>query len=237
MKKLPEGKLVVCNNGKGRYKWFRSDGKNKYYIKKEDRKLAEQLAHKKFLTLQLEELTKKKIASEFYLRHYPKEISKSSQLISKSSEYQNLLSQHFTPLNQELNDWMSATYEKNTGYPEKLQVETMTGEFVRSKSEAIIHTQLCMNKIPFRYECVLILDGKVYYPDFTIRHPRTGEIYYWEHLGMMDKYSYIKRNLEKLEAYFVNGIIPTINLILTYETESHPLSVSTVCREIERYFL
>jgi hypothetical protein len=37
------------------------------------------------------------------------------------------------------------------------------------------------------------------YPDFTIRHPVTGEVYYWEHFGMMDNENYAHNVYSKLQ--------------------------------------
>lgn len=64
-------------------------------------------------------------------------------------------------------------------HPENLKNKIGKNEFVRSKSEAIIGKVLRMNYIPFRYECPIILNGVTIYPDFTIRHPKTGETYYF----------------------------------------------------------
>lgn len=237
IKKLPEGKLILCTNGKNNVSWFRSDGHKKDYIKKEEIALAQKLAYKKFLTIQLEEIKHEMRAIKFYLKHHLQGIPKSNQLISNSQEFQKLLSVYFTPLDQKLNDWMHAPYEKNKSYPEQLIHRTCTGEYVRSKSEAFIYTCLCKNKIPFRYECELKLGAATYHPDFTIRHPKTGKTFYWENFGLMDKREYAKNTYSKLDNYHAYGIMPTINLITTYETKEYPLSLETVERIIEDYFL
>lgn len=95
---------------------------------------------------------------------------------------------------------------------------------------------LFSNKIPFRYECALILGTTAIYPDFTIRHPKTGETYYWEHFGLMDEPSYCKNSCSKLQLYTTHGIIPSIHLITTYETHDNPLDMKTVERIIAEYF-
>ena len=64
--KLPEGKLILCFDGKKNYKWFRSDGHTKSYIRRRDRKLAEQLAYKQYLTHQHEALCHEKMAIDLY---------------------------------------------------------------------------------------------------------------------------------------------------------------------------
>ena len=96
---------------------------------------------------------------------------------------------------------------------------------------------LFVNKIPFRYECELQLGEIFIYPDFTIRHPKTGEIYYWEHFGRMDDSKYNKNVPSKLQLYISNGIIPSIQLITTYETIENPLSSEKVESLIREYFL
>ena len=93
---------------------------------------------------------------------------------------------HCTPIEKELAEWQSASYEKNPNHPENLKIQSISGNWVRSKSEALIDMILYVNKIPFRYECGLQLGSRLMYPDFTIRHPKTGEFYYWEHFGLMD---------------------------------------------------
>lgn len=233
---LPDGKLVICHDGKGGCKYFQSDGHTKSYIKKKDAELAYQLAYKNYLVEKLKDIKHEKRAIQYYLDHHSKDIPKSIQLISESSEYQKLVSKFFIPLDQELYQWMQEPYEKNKNYPNQLIHKTPTGEFVRSKSEVFIYSYLYMNKIPFRYECALQLDKITMYPDFTIRHPRTGEIFYWENFGMMDKYEYARNTYGKLDLYQRHNIIPSINLITTYETKEHPLGVDVIEKIIEHYF-
>lgn len=93
-----------------------------------------------------------------------------------------------------------------------------------------------MYGIPFRYECELQLGEIAVYPDFTIMHPKTEKIYYWEHFGLIDDSSYVRSAMAKQQNYIANGIIPTIQLITTYETKANPLDTETVEKTIERYF-
>lgn len=83
-------------------------------------------------------------------------------------------------------------------------------------------------KIPYRTECRLQIGNNVYYPDFTIRHPETGEFFYTEHLGLIEKYGYLERNLKKFHDYFTHEIIPMRNLILTFETKEQPLTLEMI---------
>lgn len=232
--RLPEGKLICTHNG-SRFKWYHSDGKSKAYIPKQNRALAEQLAVKKYLSLQAQNMLQERRSIEYYLRHHDADIKQADELLT-ASEYQELLAPYFTPVSQELSDWMHAPYERNQKYPEQLIHKTSSGNLVRSKSEAIIDMLLLMNKIPFRYECELQLEETTLYPDFTLRHPLTGQVFYWEHFGMMDNPNYCRNATTKLQLYFSHGIIPTINLITTYETKDNPLNIEIVEGIIQHYF-
>ena len=233
---LPDGKLICSQNG-NRYKWYQSDGHTKTYIPKTEKHLAEQLAAKKYLSLQLQDLENEVKAMDFYLKHHKSNVGKAEQLLTDSPEYQRLLAPYFTPLSQELSEWMTSPYERNLKYPEQLIHKSSSGNLVRSKSEAIIDMILLVNKIPFRYECALHLGETTIFPDFTIRHPITGDIFYWEHFGLMDNPSYFNNAFSKLQLYANYGIIPSIQLITTYETRDRPLYVDDVKKIVTDYFL
>ena len=96
---------------------------------------------------------------------------------------------------------------------------------------------LYTNKIPFRYESPLQLNHITVYPDFTIRHPATGQFFYWEHFGLADQSEYRQNMISKLDLYTSHGLIPNINLITTYETKEHPLSMNYVKKTVAYYFL
>ena len=230
---FPLGKILCTRNG-NRYKWYHSDDHKSVYIPKKQRKFAEQLAIKKYLTLQLEDSIREKKAIDFYLRHHAP--SKAEQMLINMPEYQELLSPYFKPISQEMNDWINASYDSNTKYPENKIHKTSSGNMVRSKSEAFIDMALYTNRIPFRYECMLKLGDIVLYPDFTIRDPLTGKTYYWEHFGKMDDPKYAQTVAAKLKLYFEHGIIPGINLIITFETKEKPFTYEDAKECVHRHF-
>ena len=229
----PDGHLICCN-GKTNTKWYQSNGHSRVYIPKGNRTLAESLAIKKYYSLLLEELFSEKKALEQYQRFYP--YKKRSQELLLQPGYADLLKVHFTPTSREFAEWMSTPYKGNPSHPENLIHETLSGHLVRSKSEAMIDSLLFTNKIPFRYEEPLLLDGIVLYPDFSTRHPVTGKSIYWEHFGMMDDPTYSKHAANKLQTYISYGIIPTIDLITTYETKQSPLTLQTIQKIIDHYY-
>lgn len=236
LKDFPDGKLVSSHTGKYS-KWYRSHGSSYTYIPKKERWIAEKLAHKKYLSLQLDTLLAEKKAIDFYLRHHTNKEFQAEQAFLNSSDYKELLAPHLTTLSQELLTWINSPYEMNPLYSENRVHTTLSGYLVRSKSEALIDTFLSQNQIPFRYECALPLNKTTLYPDFTIRHPRTGEFFYWEHFGLMDDPNYAQKAFSKLQTYTANGIIPSIHLITTYETRDYPLTADLIEKIIAHYFL
>ena len=131
---------------------------------------------------------------------------------------------------------MNSLYEQNPMNPEQLIHKTPLGYCVRSKSEAMIAITLYRNKIPFRYEGALQLGEHTVYPDFTIRHPGNGQIYYREHFGLMDQPQYYKKAFSKMKLYTSHQIIPSIQLLTTYETKDKPLDSGTIERVVNTYF-
>ncbi|MBR2403426.1 MAG: ATPase [Lachnospiraceae bacterium] len=236
LKDFPNENLICTRDGKYQ-KWYQSNGHTQSYIPKKNRQLAEQLALKKYLSLLAEDLSHEKRALDFYLRHHRQGTNQADALLLNDSEYQKLLLPLFTPLYKELSDWQNSDFSTNPKYPEQLSIKTSSGHFVRSKSEALIDMALFTHRIPFRYECALVLGDNTFYPDFTIRHPHTGDTYYWEHFGLMDNPTYCRNVSFKLQQYSLNGIIPSIHLITTYETKENPLSSEVIEKIIDHYFL
>ena len=201
--------------------------------------LASGLARRKFLLRQLEEIGNELDALQSYLsKHRP---PSSLDSLLDDATLVNILKKELpapeASLAETLDKWVHEAYEKNPEHPENLIVPSVTGEMVRSKSEAMILMLLEYYGIPYRYECRLDIGRKAYYPDFTIRHPITGETFYWEHVGMLDKHSYRSDFLNKLHKYINNGLIPDHNLILTYESDDHPLDIRIAIDKIREFLL
>ena len=233
---LPEGKLLCTRNG-GHFKWYHSNDHKLSYIPKKDKSFAEQLAVKQYLSLLSEDCLHEQRAIDQYLKYHKPD--QAETFLAEPSEYQRLLAPYFQTFSQELLEWMNTPYNKNKKYPEHLTHKTISGHLVRSKSEAMIAMILHTNHIPFRYECALEFEGESFtiYPDFTIRHPQTGKIFYWEHFGRMDDPQYVESTLKKLKLYILHGIIPSHQLITTFETKEQPLDVDTIQKTAEHYFL
>lgn len=232
---LPDGELHCIRNG-NYIKWFINNGKESIYIPKKNRALAEALALKKFYQLQIKELSARLQLLETALQDCQTSQSSALSLLEDSSCFKELLYPHFHSFSDQLQSWANADYEHNNNHLDHLTLKTFAGYKVRSKSEVIIANTLFLNKIPFRYECALCFQGICFYPDFTIRHPKTGETFYWEHFGMMDNPAYCSKVFNKLNIYAGYGIIPTINLITTYETQKNPINSERIQQIVYEYF-
>lgn len=236
IEKLPAGKLICASNRKWQ-KWYISDGHTSTYLPKKERETAEKLALKKYLIQQLENTIHELKSLNLYLQNHDSTAEQKELSIVTAPEFKDLLEPYFYPLSQELQQWEREPYPRNNNHPEHLIHKTYSGNYVRSKSEALIDMFLFKNHIPFRYECSLELDNVLLYPDFTIRHPKTGKLFYWEHFGLMDQATYRKNACSKLQLYISNGIIPNIQLITTYEMQEEPLDPETVEKIVHHYFL
>jgi hypothetical protein len=86
---------------------------------------------------------------------------------------------------------------------------TERGDLVRSKSELVIADKLHARGVDYTYEQPLVLpNGCIRYPDFTITDHARGVIFYWEHLGLLDDPGYRVRWERKRAEYFAAGIKP-----------------------------
>jgi len=234
LSKLPEGKLL-CAKNENRSKWYISDGKNKTYLSKKERVFAAQLAERKYIEYKIEDCNRKLYATTMFIRHYRPEISKSEALL-QNEFYRELLDSRFTTWDEYVSNWANSKYEKSLEHPEHLIVRTKAKTMVRSKSESMIVSELYANKIPFHYEEKLDLEnGLFYYPDFTIMHPRTGQIFYWEHFGKVDNPDYCSNMLKKLKIYAENEIYININLIVTTESKDHPIDPGMIQQTIDMF--
>ena len=233
---LPEGELI-CAKNETRYKWYlRNQGKSRYLPRKK-RELAEKLALKRYYESKHEDLQCELEACEAYAHVVSSREADRAEQILLHPEYERLLAGEFTSRSKELEEWRNADYERCQNHPENLLIKGTQGKLLRSKSEAMIDRVLFAEGIPFRYEEKIVLGGVILYPDFIIRHPKTGDFFYWEHFGMMDNAEYISHACKKIKTYCENGIIPSINLILSYETKEHPFGINEVERTVKQYFL
>lgn len=81
------------------------------------------------------------------------------------------------------------------------------GKMLRSKSELLIYQRLIDNNLNPLYEKKLTIKEVEKLPDFTIENEESGEVYYWEHCGMLFDNEYKQRWEEKYQWYKENDIL------------------------------
>ena len=129
---------------------------------------------------------------------------------------------------------------KSVFLDKNLIYKTDRGELVRSKSDWIIADKLHAAGVDYMYEHPLKLNGYERFPDFTIVDDDSGEVWYWEHNGMLSDKEYAARWERKLKAYKENGILPLEDgggengpLIVTEEREGHGLDADEIKKYID----
>ncbi len=132
------------------------------------------------------------------------------------------------------------TNEKPVRSPRKIDNPKPTdrGDVVRSWPEALIANALREAKLAYIYEKPFTLfDGHVVYPDFSIIHPVSGELFLWEHFGRMDTAWYSNETVMKIKDYMKSGMHLGKNLIATFDNEEYKLTKEEIRLTIQAFFL
>lgn len=213
--------------------WYSTDGHLSTYISNKNNAYIKKLVINKYLIAKLDYLTKE----IFLLKQLQTQLSKvqdiSSTMLSSNSRYAPFLHSPESIIPENYN---TEPYIKNTNHPEQLIHTCPSGNIVRSKSEVLIDSALFNAGLNYHYEEQLTLSDNIFYPDFKIWHPEKMKFIFWEHFGMIDNPRYLSNALSKLSFYIANDIIPNDNLILTFETQTKPLTLSQIENTINIYF-
>ena len=170
-----------------------------------------------------------------FLRFKEEHSFDSAKHLLYSHGYNTILKQTIYSFDTQVEDWLKESVSL-APFQENRIFKTISGEMVRSKSEVMILDRLFVNKIPYRYEYPLIIGDTTYYPDITIPVFSKSKFIYWEHFGLMNDTEYVKHMSQKISVYSSAGIIPNVDLIMTFESESKPLDTDIIDSIIEYYF-
>ena len=110
--------------------------------------------------------------------------------------------------------WGKETYQASDYRPEWKKHKTSRGLKMRSKSEVLIMERLYHYEIDVRYEQEWIFGKDTIAPDFTFE-AEDGQLFCWEHLGMMDDARYAANNYNKLMKYYNHGFVLGKNLVIS----------------------
>ncbi len=235
----PEGTLRAAKrpNGYQYYQMLETRDTVGVYITRKNKVLASQLAQKEYDNKLLAVLEKQlKTINRFLNSYNPDEVLKVFESLNDSRKL--LVTPEYLPDEEYVKQWLCRPYRKlpfNAGDPEYY---TANHELVRSKSEIIIANTLKSYNIPYRYEFPVYEDGiPIGAPDFNCLNVRLRKEYYWEHLGMTGDEKYVNKNICKLEKYTMAKGFDESRLILTFESDKHPLNTLIVEEKIRRYLL
>lgn len=248
IKQAPNGTLRITKS-KGTIQYYHRENKEDKagkYIRKSNRNLANRLAQKDYAAKIIEHAIKERNDIVNYLNTYHLE-DLSSIYYTLSKSRQELINPYIVDDETYITEWKKEKLRIKEELIGRMPYEliedensiiTELEEQVRSKSEKILADKLYMMGIPYVYECPILLDGYgMVTPDLRVLNVRTRKEFIWEHLGMMDSDEYCEKAIKKIETYQKNNIYPGIDLILTYETQKHPLNTKIVEDLIKQFLL
>ena len=233
----PKGELRIDNRQTyNHYYWKTKDGTEKgEYIPSEKRELAYRLAQRNYDEKILKIADKELILTTKILK-FLEEHSMENVYSSMHPARQKLVKPVSLPDAQYIECWRNESYEPLVFRDDAPEYYSGQGVRVRSKSELLIANALEQNGVYYRYEYpIRFISGKLVRPDFLCLNLRTRKEYIWEHFGMMDNISYANENVNKIEAYGLNGYHAGINMIMTFESSQTPINTNIIKQVIQRY--
>lgn len=234
IERLPQGNVRVVRHGRGYQYYLREDKKDKngkYVSKKEIKKVCKMIQREYgekvlkrakeewSLLRRIEGLYKSGIAEDIYDRMPSGKQAVVTSIVETDQEY--------------LQKWMNQSYEKKSFREDAPEYYSNKGERMRSKSEVIIANLLDKLEIPYLYEMPLELNKWLtVHPDFTIIDVANRRVILWEHLGMLGDVEYLNQSIQKIREYELCGYYPGDSLIITGESDRHPLDIRLVEKRI-----
>jgi hypothetical protein len=124
---------------------------------------------------------------------------------------------------------------------DRLIHRTANGTLVRSKSEVIIADALAAAGVAFEYELPFPgHDGTIRLPDFTIEDSATGQLFVWEHLGLLSNPDYRCAWERKKAWYEASGVTESgsgrATLIVTQDDARGGIDSGEVHDRVRRLF-
>ena len=237
---LPDGYLNIRTyNQKSYYTWqIPKGGRRKKTFRKgitKDKEQVNKLVRKRYLDDAIIRINKDIRLLEALLSQY-KEIDEGSvmkEYIQKHPDLKDGL--RYGNMSDE--EWMANYIKPVNFYEDGLKSTFSSGSKMRSRGEIIIASRLEFFGIPYRYEAKIPHPDVNRVSDFTIRRPRDGKIFYWEHLGKTTDMKYLEENIRKLREYVDIGITPWDNLIITYDQDDGGIDVKRIDAIIKGWLL
>lgn len=239
LKDAPKGKLRIDQKGNSPQYYYKNDSSTQsgFYLKRAQDALAAALAQKDYDIKLINELKVEKAALERFLNDYRPE--RIDEIFLSLHDFRKSLIQPVKLLEEDyVKRWTSVEYPLKSFEENAPEFFTAKGERVRSKSEIIIADALSRFEIPYRYEYPVHIPGiGTVHPDFICLNVKQRKEYIWEHNGMMSDSEYADYAVNKFEKYAFAGFNSGENLILSFESDSRPISSRLIEYLIRKYLL
>ena len=234
---LPEGKIRIQHRKNSDYYYYvdKESNDNGMTVSAANTPFVRELAQRAYLQKVLRAAKDEQKLIEQFLRRFP---NPSVEEVYKTlpEPRRKLITPVVLSDEEYIEQWLNRPYAPKGFNPGDPYYETLNGERVRSKSEAMIADHLKAKNIPYKYECPLIIGNKTFHPDFTILRVSDRTELYYEHLGKMGDPDYAARNIDKLNKYTLNGYVQGDRLFTTMESAGCPFDIRTLDRLIDSKF-
>lgn len=239
LENAPDGSLRISSKWNKQQYYHKTDPDNPRgkYITVQNRPLAVRLAQKDYDTRLLKVLNEQQKAIDHFLNDFDPEAAEKIY-ISLSEQRKALVTPEYLSDGEFVRQWSSRPYTRPGFKEDDPGFYTANGERVRSKSEILIADALLRNNVPYLCECPVYNNGVIFAaPDFKCLNVRLRKEYYWEHLGRLGDQDYSNRNVKKMDKYALADEFDESRLILTFETDSHPLNTRVIEEKIRKFLL
>lgn len=233
-KGLPEGRLLTALVNDRLY-YYQVIDKARMYLGTGDNPIVQKLQKKHFIETSIKRIDKNcKLMNRLitgYASVDPEDIMEASP-----RAYQSLPKSCFTMVGiNNQRGWGYESYERYMGYPEQLNNKTLKGDFVRSKSEAIIANMLFVKKIEYHYEEELVLGEYTFAPDFKIAVKSQRKCKLLEHFGLIGDKDYRDTCMWKIRTYLEFGYRPYEDILFTYDDKDGHINTVDIDKVIESF--
>lgn len=263
---------LVMRNSKGITRFFKKEKNGTYtYLSASNNKEISLFAQKRYLR-ELKKVAKREIAQ---LEKCLIILNSEKDGISDINEVYDSLPEALKPFVKPLSllddDYATQWQEGNLVVKRKRihaeddyhKFKTIRGDYVGSKSEAIIADRLFVNNIPYHYEVAFTpeaepdnsrpvfdaygrlvgfeaigfnpTDRDTLHPDFYVLNKRTRKAYFWEHLGRLSDPKYCTDNLNRMVRIIDAGYTIGEEILITHEDSYNPLRLESIDEIIDKY--
>ena len=263
---------LVMRNSKGITRFFKKEKNGTYtYLSASNNKEISLFAQKRYLR-ELKKVAKREIAQlEKCLIILNSEKDGISDINEVYDSLPEALKPFVKPLSLSDDDYATQWQEGNLVVKRKRihaeddyhKFKTIRGDYVGSKSEAIIADRLFVNNIPYHYEVAFTpeaepdssrpvfdaygrlvgfdaigfnpTDRDTLHPDFYVLNKRTRKACFWEHLGRLSDPKYCTDNLNRMVRIIDAGYTIGEEILITHEDSYNPLRLESIDEIIDKY--